>query len=80
MEANGFDERMQYGGQDREFGERLVNLGLKTRQVRYRCSCVHLDHGRSYAARESIEKNRAIRREIRDRKITRTEFGIVKNT
>ena len=80
METNGFDERMQYGGQDREFGERLVNLGLKTRQVRYRCSCVHLDHGRSYAARESIEKNRAIRRETRDRKITRTEFGIVKNT
>lgn len=79
LETNGFDERMQYGGQDREFGERLMNLGLKTRQVRYRCSCVHLDHGRSYARKESIEKNRAIRKETRDRKITRTDYGIVKN-
>jgi glycosyltransferase involved in cell wall biosynthesis len=74
--TNGFDERMQYGGQDREFGERLVNLGLKTRQVRYRCSCVHLDHGRGYAHPESIAKNQAIRRHTRKHKITRTEFGI----
>ncbi|MDC1286842.1 glycosyltransferase family 2 protein [Gammaproteobacteria bacterium] len=76
--TNGFDERMQYGGQDREFGERLVNLGLKTRQVRYRCSCVHLDHGRGYAHPESIAKNQAIRRYTRKHKITRTEYGIEK--
>jgi len=30
--TNGFDERMQYGGQDREFGERLMNMGIKTRR------------------------------------------------
>ncbi len=76
LETNGFDERMQYGGQDREFGERLVNMGIKTRQVRYRCSCVHLDHGRGYARPESIAKNRAIRKHTRDRKITRTDYGI----
>jgi glycosyltransferase involved in cell wall biosynthesis len=74
--TNGFDERMQYGGQDREFGERLVNMGLKTRQVRYRCSCVHLDHGRSYARPESIANNRTIRKHTREHKITRTEYGI----
>jgi glycosyltransferase involved in cell wall biosynthesis len=71
-----FDERMQYGGQDREFGERLINMGLQTRQVRYRCSCVHLDHGRGYARPESIAKNRAIRKRTRDNRITRTDFGI----
>ncbi|MEM7562857.1 MAG: glycosyltransferase family 2 protein [Pseudomonadota bacterium] len=76
LETNGFDERMQYGGQDREFGERLVNLGLKTRQVRYRCSCVHLDHGRGYARPESIAKNRKIRQYTRNNGIKRTEFGI----
>ena len=76
--TNGFDERMQYGGQDREFGERLVNMGIKPRQVRYRCSCVHLDHGRGYARPESIAKNRAIRRHTRDHRITRTDFGIEK--
>ena len=77
LAVNGFDERMQYGGQDREFGERLVNLGLSTRQVRYRCSCVHLDHGRGYASPESIARNRQIRRETRDQRITRTAYGIV---
>ncbi|MEM7206540.1 MAG: glycosyltransferase family 2 protein [Pseudomonadota bacterium] len=74
--TNGFDERMQYGGQDREFGERLVNMGLKTRQVRYRCSCVHLDHGRGYARPESIARNRQIRRETRKNKVTRTDYGL----
>ncbi|MCP4768132.1 MAG: glycosyltransferase [Gammaproteobacteria bacterium] len=74
--TNGFDERMQYGGQDREFGERLVNMGIKPRQVRYRCSCVHLDHGRGYARPESIAKNRAIRKHTRNNKIMRTDYGI----
>ena len=76
LATNGFDERMQYGGQDREFGERLINMGLKTRQVRYRCSCVHLDHGRGYARPESIAKNRAIRKHTREQRVTRTDFGI----
>jgi len=76
LETNGFDERMQYGGQDREFGERLMNMGIKTRQVRYRCSCVHLDHGRGYARPESIAKNRAIREQTRRQRVTRTEYGI----
>ena len=76
LETNGFDERMQYGGQDREFGERLVNMGVKPRQVRYRCSCVHLDHKRGYARQESIDKNRRIRKETRKNKVVRTEYGI----
>ena len=80
IDTNGFDERMQYGGQDREFGERLMNMGIKTRQVRYRCSCVHLDHGRGYARPESIAKNRAIRRHTRKHRITRTEYGIEKSS
>jgi glycosyltransferase involved in cell wall biosynthesis len=76
LETNGFDERMQYGGQDREFGERLVNMGVKTKQVRYRCSCVHLDHDRGYATSESRQKNRAIRKHTRRHGVTRTANGI----
>jgi len=76
LNTNGFDERMQYGGQDREFGERLMNMGVKTKQVRYRCSCVHLDHKRGYAKQESINKNRQIRNETNKNKIMRTSFGI----
>lgn len=80
LDTNGFDERMQYGGQDREFGERLMNLGLKSRQVRYRCSCVHLNHGRVYARPESIAKDRAIREHTRKQRLTRTEYGIDSGT
>ena len=28
--VNGFNEEMHYGGQDREFGERMFNLGIKS--------------------------------------------------
>jgi len=33
LEVNGFDERMGYGGQDRELGERLFNSGIKSKQL-----------------------------------------------
>ena len=78
LAINGFDERMQYGGQDRELGERLVNLGIKPKQIRYSTVCLHLDHPRGYAVKESIEKNKLIRKETRDQKKKWTDFGIVK--
>ncbi|RLD27057.1 MAG: glycosyl transferase family 2 [Bacteroidetes bacterium] len=78
LAVNGFDERMQYGGQDREIGERLFNYGIKSKQIRYNAVCVHLDHKRGYKTPESIEKNRSIRKHTRDTKIYRTPFGIVK--
>ena len=77
--ANGFDERMGYGGQDRELGERLENAGIRGRCVRYRAVCVHLDHERGYAALDSIERNKAIRRTTRSERITRTDFGIMRS-
>lgn len=76
IRTNGFDERMKYGGQDREFGERLVNMGVKGKQVRYRCSCVHLDHARGYANPEGKKFNRDIRNETNKKKTTRTKYGI----
>lgn len=75
---NGFDERMQYGGQDRELGERLFNLGIKSRQIRYSAVCVHLDHKRGYKTPESIKKNKAIRKNTKDSRSTWTSYGIVK--
>lgn len=74
--ANGFDERMQYGGQDRELGERLVNAGIKPIQLRYSAVCLHLDHARGYKNEASIQKNRAIRKHTRGSGKTRTEYGI----
>ena len=76
LKVNGFDERMQYGGQDRELGERLFNLGLKSKQLRYSAVVVHLDHKRGYKNQESIDKNRAIRDLVKAEKLCFTPFGI----
>ncbi len=76
MEVNGFDERMQYGGLDREIGERLMNLGVKFKQIRYSAICVHLYHDRPYKNEETISTNKAIRLNTKKNKIIYTNFGI----
>ncbi len=78
LAVNGFDERMQYGGQDRELGERLFNLGIKSKQIRYSAICIHLDHKRGYKTPETIAKNKAIRKKTVEEKIISTPFGILK--
>ncbi|MDG5492362.1 glycosyltransferase family 2 protein [Psychroserpens sp. SPM9] len=76
--ANGYDERMQYGGEDRELGERLFNAGIKAKQIRYSAICLHLDHERGYVKPEMIEKNLKIRATTKTDKVIRTPFGIEK--
>ncbi|MEO1011445.1 MAG: glycosyltransferase family 2 protein [Bacteroidota bacterium] len=78
LNVNGFDERMQYGGQDRELGERLFNFGIKSKQLRYSAVCVHLDHKRGYKTPESIAKNKGIRRDTKKEKAVWTHHGITK--
>ena len=46
--VNGFELGLGYGGEDREFGKRLENLGIRDRQVRHRAVLLHLDHDRPY--------------------------------
>lgn len=74
--ANGFDERMGYGGLDRELGERLENAGVHGKQVRHRAVCVHLFHKRGYESDRMWQHNHAIRRETRERGLTYTSYGI----
>jgi hypothetical protein len=74
--AKGFDERMQYGGEDRELGERLFNRGIKSKQIRYSAICVHLDHARGYVKEEMRVKNRAIRDETKRQKRCETAHGL----
>lgn len=76
LQANGFEHEMGYGGQDREFGERLENLGLRGRLVRHRAVAVHLDHGRPYRTEESIRRNREIRATTRASGAVRARCGI----
>ncbi len=79
LRTNGYDERMQHGGLDRELGERLMNAGLRTRQIRHRAVCVHLDHARGYANQESLQRNLAIRAHTRRQRVVRTLYGIQKD-
>ncbi|MEM6514931.1 MAG: glycosyltransferase family 2 protein [Bacteroidota bacterium] len=76
LAVNGFDTRMEYGGEDRELGERLMNYGIKPLQIRYSAICLHLDHKRSYVNTASIEANKAIRKKTKQTKSKWTDFGL----
>lgn len=76
IKINGFDERMQWGGLDREFGVRLLNAGIKARQVRYNALTLHLDHSRGYKNPELAAMNKALRKKNQKLKIATTEYGI----
>jgi glycosyltransferase involved in cell wall biosynthesis len=74
--VNGFNHDMQYGGLDRELGERLFNNGLLSKQIRYSAICVHLDHARGYSTPEIWQKNKGIREYNRKNKVVKIEKGI----
>lgn len=77
--VNGFNEDMQYGGLDRELGERLWNYGHKSKQIRYSTVCLHLDHARGYSKPEIWAKNRAIRKAVKEDRTYWADNGINKN-
>jgi glycosyltransferase involved in cell wall biosynthesis len=76
MRVNGFDERMPWGGEDREFGVRLINSGIKPRHVRYDAICIHLDHARGYVDPERVKANKALRQLNEKNRVTQTQHGI----
>lgn len=78
VRVNGCNETMGYGGEDRELGDRLVNLGLRGKQIRHRAVCVHLEHERSYVDPAVLETNLARRRETLRTRATWTPHGIHK--
>lgn len=76
VRVNGFDERMGWGGLDREFGERLENAGVRGLQIRHRAHVVHLHHARGYRKPEIIRANRALRDETARTHRIRTPVGL----
>lgn len=76
LAINGFDERMRYGGLDREFGVRLQNIGVRPRHVRYDAIVLHLDHPRGYRKPEEVAQNLALRKASEKERIHRTPQGI----
>jgi glycosyltransferase involved in cell wall biosynthesis len=75
--VNGMEMEMQYGGADRALGSRLENLGLKGKRARFRAVLLHLDHSRPYKTKESIRRNKAIRRRIVTEKEVRAREGLM---
>lgn len=74
--ANGFDERMKYGGEDREFGERLFHAGIRSKQLRYSLPLLHLYHTRPYRNENDLLVNQRIRKETKKEHRTKTPYGI----
>lgn len=59
LRVGGFDEKMTYGGLDRNLGIRMNNAGIKGRRARHSLVCVHLDHPRPYRQDNRVEANKA---------------------
>ncbi len=78
LAVNGYDERMQHGGLDRELGERLEHAGIRGKQVRHRAVCLHLDHTREYAGAVTRRVNDGLRRQTRRSRAIWTPHGILK--
>lgn len=76
LAVNGMDERMPWGGEDREFGVRLRNLGLRPTHVRYDAIVVHLDHARGYRDEAQVRANRRLRQATQRDRTVRTPAGI----
>ena len=76
ISVNGYDERMRYGALDRELGERLMNKGIRGKQIRYSAVCIHLDHSRGYRNNSDLQYNAKIRAITKEEKRTWTDAGI----
>ncbi|KMW56758.1 putative two-domain glycosyltransferase [Candidatus Rhodobacter oscarellae] len=76
LAVNGFDETMVWGGEDKEFGVRLANSGVRGRQLRFTSPVVHLDHPRGYRDEEAVRRQRDMIQTARRSRKTWTEHGI----
>ena len=74
--VNGFDLDLEYGGLDREFGQRLENLGYRGRQVRHQAVLLHLHHERPYRDRAVQARQKALRERVRSSGRTVARRGI----
>jgi glycosyltransferase involved in cell wall biosynthesis len=79
LAVNGFNELMQYGGEDRDLGERLHNYGILSKQIRYSAICLHLEHERNYASEQVWKANNEIRKFNKRNKVTYIQNGIDKH-
>ena len=70
LKVNGFDEVMQYGGEDLNLGIRLNSVGCKGRRHKYSLVCLHLDHRRSYIDKDLLLENKRHNKITKRKKIS----------
>lgn len=73
---NGFNELIQYGGQDVEFGCRLNHSGVRGKHLRFSTIPVHLYHGHEYVKPGMLERSAEQRLETNRRRLVRAEVGV----
>ena len=76
LRSGGFDERMGYGGEDVEFGYRLLHSGVQPIMIRYSTVALHLDHERSYRTQSVMDLNRVICDKTKSQRAIYTPFGV----
>jgi glycosyltransferase involved in cell wall biosynthesis len=76
ISVNGFDEELGYGAEDRDFGCRLTNAGVRSQRYRYSFVGLHQSHPRPYRNPEIVNANKALSRERRRSGVTWVERGL----
>lgn len=76
VQVNGFNEEMEYGGLDVEFGLRLGFSGVRPQHVRYSTIALHLHHGHGYVTPEMLERSRVVKERTRSERSTRAARGL----
>ena len=69
-------KRQVNGDQGREMGERLINNGIKSKQIRYSATCLKLSPINSKVTQDAFDLNMKIRIETKKNNKTKTDFGI----
>lgn len=76
IQVNGFNETIQYGGLDVEFGWRLEHIGVQPRHIRYSTTTLHLHHGHGYVTPGMRERSVETARATKTKRLQRTALGV----
>lgn len=77
VEVNGFDERMDGGGEDLELGKRLENAGIHGKRIRYRAPVIRLESKRPSVDLGACAVNEEIRRQTKREGRVWTDHGML---
>lgn len=74
--VNGFNEKMQYGGEDVEFGLRLNYSGIRGEHIRFSTIPVHLFHHHNYVTAEMLAHSAKMLNLTKSQKYKSASLGI----